>query len=197
MMVIEETQVPDAALPVAELSRHLRLGRGFGTDGMQDAVLCSFLRAAQSAVEARTGKILLSRTVRIGTEAWDTDTRHPLPLAPVDGVISVTLVDGDGVETLADPATYRLRQDMADPALVAVRACLPAIPPGGRADIRLVAGYGTSFTQVPADLGQAVLLLAAHYYEYRDETALSEGCMPFGVTSLLTRYRTLRVGFTR
>ena len=38
----------------------------------------------------------------------------------------------------------------------------------------------------------AVLLLAAHYFEYRDETALSDGCMPFGVTSLIQRYRTVR-----
>jgi len=38
-----------------------------------------------------------------------------------------------------------------------------------------------------------VLLLAAHYYEYRDETALGEGCMPFGVSSLIERYRTVRL----
>ena len=43
------------------------------------------------------------------------------------------------------------------------------------------------------DLAQAVLLLAAHYYEYRDETSLSAGCMPFGATSLLARYVTPRL----
>ena len=46
---------------------------------------------------------------------------------------------------------------------------------------------------LPADLGQAVLLLAAHYYEFRHETQLGDGCMPFGVTSLIERYRTVRV----
>ena len=44
-----------------------------------------------------------------------------------------------------------------------------------------------------ADLAQAVMLLAAHYYEYRDETALAEGCMPFGVASLIERYRIVRL----
>jgi uncharacterized phiE125 gp8 family phage protein len=38
-----------------------------------------------------------------------------------------------------------------------------------------------------------VLLLGAHYYEYRAETGLAEGCMPFGVTSLIQRYRRMRI----
>jgi len=38
-----------------------------------------------------------------------------------------------------------------------------------------------------------VLLLAAHYYEHRTETALGEGCMPFGVASLIERYRKVRL----
>ena len=37
------------------------------------------------------------------------------------------------------------------------------------------------------------MLLAAHYYEYRDTTALGEGCMPFGVSSLIQRYRVSRI----
>jgi uncharacterized phiE125 gp8 family phage protein len=36
-------------------------------------------------------------------------------------------------------------------------------------------------------------MLAAHFYEYRHETALGSGCMPFGVTSLIERYRPLRL----
>jgi uncharacterized phiE125 gp8 family phage protein len=57
----------------------------------------------------------------------------------------------------------------------------------------LSAGYAPDWAGLPADLGQAVLLLAAHYYEYRHETALGDGCMPFGVTSLIERYRTVRL----
>ena len=37
-------------------------------------------------------------------------------------------------------------------------------------------------------------MLAAHYYEYRHETRLGDGCMPFGVSSLIERYRPLRIG---
>ncbi len=55
------------------------------------------------------------------------------------------------------------------------------------------AGFGAGWADIPADLAQAVLLLAAHYYEYRDEVSLSQGCMPFGVSSLIERYRTVRL----
>ena len=59
--------------------------------------------------------------------------------------------------------------------------------------IGFVAGFGAAWGDVPADLRQAVLMLATHYYEYRHDTSLSSGCMPFGVTSLLERYRPVRL----
>ena len=72
-------------------------------------------------------------------------------------------------------------------------ALLPVVPTGSSLRLRFTAGYAEAWEELPADLGQAVLLLAAHYYEYRNETALSDGCMPFGVTSLVQRYRPLRL----
>jgi uncharacterized phiE125 gp8 family phage protein len=50
-----------------------------------------------------------------------------------------------------------------------------------------------SWGELPADLAQAVLMLAAHFYEYRQDTGLGRGCMPFGVSSLIERYRGLRL----
>ena len=45
----------------------------------------------------------------------------------------------------------------------------------------------------PPDLAQAVLLLAAEYYENRSEAGVSEGGLPFGVVTLIERWRTVRV----
>jgi len=61
MMLIEETVIADANLPLEEFKAHLRLGTGFSDDGTQDQILLSFLRASLSAVEARTGKALFER----------------------------------------------------------------------------------------------------------------------------------------
>ena len=83
---------------------------------------------------------------------------------------------------------------MHRPKLRSVGSCLPAVPEAGEALVGFTAGFGI-WSDVPADLQQAVFLLAAHYYEYRDETALGRGCMPFGVTSLLDRFRPMRLGF--
>ena len=192
-MVIEETTVPDGVLPVEEFKAHLRLGSGFGTDTVQDAVLVSFLRAAVAAVEARTSKVLFQRNFVLSYSSWRQAEAQPLPLAPVTAITGVTILDRTGAETDADGATFWLERDLHSPVLRAVGACLPTIPHAGRAGVALTAGYGPLWADIPADLRQAVLLLAAHYYEYREETGLSEGCMPFGVASLIERYKVMRL----
>ncbi|MFP4275727.1 MAG: hypothetical protein ACLFRU_11945, partial [Paracoccaceae bacterium] len=83
MMLNEENPVPHSALPVEEFKAHLRLGTGFGEDAVQDAVLESFLRAALAAVEARTGKILISRNFTYRLSRWRDPEAQPLPVAPV------------------------------------------------------------------------------------------------------------------
>ena len=196
MILVEETQVPEAALPIDALKRHLRLGSGFAEDDVQDAVLGSFLRAAMAAIEARCSKALITRTFVLTLSAWRDTGTQPLPLAPVRSINSVTLVDGFGVATVVDPSRYRLKADAFFPSLEPVGSALPTIVSDGAAEIRFEAGYGGDFIDLPADLAQAVLLLAAHYYEYRDETALGQGCMPFGVTSLIARYRPMRLGLS-
>ncbi|MGR3464306.1 head-tail connector protein, partial [Limimaricola sp.] len=60
MRLIETGAVPEAALPIEGFRAHLRLGTGFAEDGLQDAGLAGFLRAAIAAIEARTGKVLLA-----------------------------------------------------------------------------------------------------------------------------------------
>lgn len=194
MILVEETQVPEAALPVDALKQHLRLGSGFAEDDVQNAVLGSFLRAAMASIEARCAKALMARSFVVTVNDWRNDDAQVLPVAPVTQITDVTLVDGFGAAAAVDPASYRLEKDAYAPKLKPRGAALPRIAEDGAAEIRFTAGYGPAFSDLPADLAQAVLLLAAHYYEYRDETALGQGCMPFGVTSLIARYRPMRLG---
>ena len=193
MMLIEETTVPQAVLPVAGLRSHLRLGSGFAEESLQDGLLEGFLRAAMAAIEARTGKALIGRDYTWTVERWN-DAGQGLPIAPVSAVLQLSIAGRDGVPAVIDPARYRLVQDAVRPVLAPVGSCLPTIPEGGRAVLRLTAGMSPDWGNLPADLAQAVMLLAAHYYEYRDETSLGRGCMPFGVTSLIERYRPVRIG---
>ncbi|TNF20602.1 MAG: hypothetical protein EP318_10285 [Rhodobacteraceae bacterium] len=194
MMLVEETTVPQAALPVEEFKAHLRLGSGFSGASVQDAVLESFLRAAMAAIEARTGKILIARAFTYTVTFWRRPEVQSLPVAPVNAVTSVEIRNGTGAAEVVDPGDYRLVQDGQAPGLRATGSLLPVIPRGGSAVIGFAAGYAEDWAGLPADLAQAVMLLAAHYYEYRNETALGQGCMPFGVTSLIERYRVMRIG---
>lgn len=183
-MLVELTTVPPEALPVARLKEHLRLGSGFAEDAVQDGLLAGFLRAALAAIEGRTGKALMARGFRL-PRAQARDGEVALPVAPVGAVLEVARLDGAGGEEVLAPGAWRFEGDGARPRVVTG-------PGSYRVDF--LAGYGPAFDDLPPDLQQAVLLLAAHYHDYRHDTALAAGCAPFGVTALLDRYRCLRVG---
>lgn len=193
MMLIEETTVPTSALPVALFKEHLRLGSGFADDGVQDGLLEGFLRSALAAIEARTGKALIERTFSWSVTRWREASEQALPIAPVSAIVDVVLVDRLGGETVVGADTYRLRPDLQRPVVAAVGGSLAAVPSAGSARIRMMAGFGPEWGDLPADMAQAVFLLAAHYYEYRHEIQYDGGCMPFGVSALIERYRTIRL----
>lgn len=197
MMLTEQTPVPETALPLEPFKAHLRLGTGFGEDSLQDEVLISFLRAALAAIEARTGKVLIIRDFNLNLHQWRDPAAQALPLAPVTAITSVVMNDASGSESTLDPALYRLMQDSQYPQLHPTGSLLPSVQTGGAVRILLTAGMADSWGDLPADLAQAVMMLAAHYYQYRDNTGLSGGCMPFGVTSLIERYRVVRLSLGR
>jgi len=193
MMLTELTVVPGASLPVQALKDHLRLGTGFTEDGMQDGLIEAYLRAAIAAVEGRIGKVLLARQYRLTVEDWRAAGEQPLPVAPVSGIVSVTVVDAADVATVVAASRYRLVPDLHRPKLAAVGVLLPTVPMDGRAEVVFDAGFGTGWGQVPADLAQAVILLAAEYYEVRQGGESREAGLPFAVQALIERWRTVRV----
>lgn len=193
MVLVDLTTVPVAALPIAEFSRHLHLGSGFADDGSQDAVLESYLRAAMGAIEARIGKILISRTFSWSVTIWRDSCAQVLPVAPVQAINALKLVDRTGTLALVPTGDYALEKDSQRPRLVSVASVLPAIPSGGSAEIEFEAGFGPAWADVPVDLAQAVFLLATHYFENRGAQGRSEDLMPFGVMALIESHRKVRL----
>lgn len=193
MTLIEQSPVPVAVLPVAEFKDHLRLGTGFADDAVQDGLAEGYLRSALAAIEGRIGKALISRDFSWGIGYWRHPDEQALPLAPVSAVASLVLVDAAGGQVTADPATYRLVKDSQRPKIAATGLALPVIPTGGEAQVTFTAGFGPAWADVPADLRQAVLLLAAGYYENRHDVGGPRAAMPFGVMALIERWRTVRV----
>lgn len=192
MMLTEETPVPQAALPVEEMKDHLRMGSGFADDGMQDGLIETYLRAALAAIEGRIGKMLFQRRFLWVLECWRED-EQALPVSPVVGVVSVTLVDAAGGEVVVPSGAYRLIKDLHRPRLAGKGASLPAIPGEGVVKVVFEAGFGAAWTDVPVDLRQAVLLLAGEYYEHRHDDGAQAAGLPFGVVTLIERWRTVRI----
>ncbi|NYS23969.1 hypothetical protein HUK65_03115 [Rhodobacteraceae bacterium 2376] len=190
MELIETGGFAPEALPVVALREHLRMGSGFADDASQDGLLAQYLRAAMATVEARTGKVLLERGFELRVQGWRTPDAQVLPVAPVREVQEVALLDRAGGETLVDPARWRLLRDQHRPVLAPMGVVLPVIGWGGGAVIRFTAGFGPEWADLPADLAQAVLMLAARHYEDRE----AGGALPMAVASILERWRVLRTG---
>lgn len=193
MLLVEETAPAQASLPVAGLRSHLRMGSGFEPveDATEDAALAGFLRAAIATVEARTGKVLLTRVFRLRLEDWRDARGQPLPLAPALSVETVEMTDRDGATRAVPPELWRLVPDNQRPILAPRGAVLPSVQVGGYVTVRFSAGFGTVWGNVPADLAQAVLMLAARYYEDRGFDG-SQLALPHGVSALIDRWRAVR-----
>lgn len=193
MMLIEQTPVPDEALPVAEFREHLRLGSGFADDALQDPVLLPILKSAIAVAERETSKALFRRTFQWVLAAWRDHGRQSLPKAPAHSILSLTITDLAGGETVIDPSVYRLIQDAHKPDIMALSWALPTIPVGGTAEIVFEAGFAASWGDVPADLARAVMMLGAHYYDHRGMVTDRAPGVPQGVEALLARHRPVRL----
>ena len=193
MLLTELTTISGGALPVQALKDHLRLGTGFADSGMQDGLLEGYIRSAMAAIEGRTGKALMARQFKLTLEDWRDGSEQALPVAPVTGVVSLTLYDVVGAATVIAADRYRLVQDTHRPKLAAAGYVLPVVPIDGRVEVVFNAGFGAAWSDVPPDLQQAVFLLAAQYYEHRNEFAEVSPGLPYPVQALIERWRTVRV----
>jgi len=193
MRLKEQNGIAAESLPMTRFRDHLRLGSGFGEDDLQDGILEASLRAAIAAIEARTGKVLLERTFIWQLEGWRALDEQALPVAPVNEISWVKTVTRSGDEVPVDLALLVLVPSEQRPVLRSVHTRLPMVPSHGYVEIGFEAGFAAEWDGLPADLAQAVLILAAHFYEQRHEVDTEDGALPSGVARLIARFRTVRI----
>lgn len=193
MILNELSTVAPEDLPIVEFSEHLHLGTGFIDDGSQNNVLQAYLNAALAAVEARTGKALYQRRFVWLVHGWISDGAQGLPISPVKSIESLRIISSSGMENIIENTEYLLCKDKHFPALKAASGYLPHIPQGGRAEITVEAGFGPTWPDIPADLRQAILMLAANFYENRYGGGNQQSELPASVLALLEPYRKFRL----
>ena len=181
------------ALPVAALKEHLRLGTGFSEENLQDGLLEAYLRSALATIEGKIGLVLVPRAFAWQLTGWRDAKRQVLPVRPITAINAVKIYDRAGGVNELPIENFDFVPDVMAPALTAKGTSLPTVPSGGTAEIIFEAGYGPEWEDIPSDLSQSVVLLAAHFYENRTGAVEGSGCLPMAVSALLERHRPLRV----
>jgi uncharacterized phiE125 gp8 family phage protein len=193
MVLTEIAPAPELPVSAEQFKAHLRLGQGFPDDGSEDAPLQLYLANATAAVEAVTGKALVRRAFRLQVAGWGRDGRLALPIGPVVAVNAVTFV-GPGAPVALPAGGWSLAPGTQRQVLSGTGGeALPAVPAGYVAELDFSAGFGDTGAAVPGELRQAVLLLAAHYYEERAGGPKAVPAMPAAVRSLLGAQRPVRL----
>ncbi|SDZ30733.1 phage conserved hypothetical protein, phiE125 gp8 family [Jannaschia faecimaris] len=177
MMVQGSDGIEDDVLPVADLAASMRLADGFESVPGQMARLRGRLRAAIAIVETRTSKVLVAREFMLRGVAKD-GTRQAVSISPLVEVIAAEVQQGTTVvdlgEVLVEPHPHR-----------AVLVFERSLRVGAVLTLRVTAGY-SAWSQVPAPLREAVLMIAQGLDSGDDVTAQAE--------SLMAPYRALRIG---
>ncbi|MEM9494847.1 MAG: head-tail connector protein [Pseudomonadota bacterium] len=176
------TPATEDPVDLAEMKDHLRI-----LHHDEDVRIAGYLKAATAGIERRAGFALLPQTWRLTLDAAPTETITLSP-APLFSVTEIAVKDKSGGETPVTASAYEVAGGLPG----RVRAAEPWPAPGvktGGVRIDFIAGFADA-ASLPADLKQAVKLLAAHFYEAR-EAASEEplSIVPHTVDALLAPYR--------
>jgi uncharacterized phiE125 gp8 family phage protein len=183
-----------AAMSLGEAKDHLR-----ETNSDQDGLIVAFIQSAQEFIENATRRKLITQTLDYTIDyEWPclplgSYVRHriELPLMQIASVTSVTYLDSTGAtQTLA-----------SNQYVVVANAPIPFIEPAygvtwpdvycqpSTITVRFVAG--TSLSDVPHSLMQAMRMLLGHWYNIREAVNIGNVTseIPLGVEALLSPYR--------
>jgi len=189
LTIVTEPAIEPVALSTAKDHMHV-------TWNDEDTYISALITAARRYAENFTGRALITQT-------WDQwldnlpygGETERIAKSPVQSVSAVTYVDSAGATQTLSSTVYTVDTD-SQPGLfyLAYNQSWPSVREQRKAvKIRFAAGYGTTEASVPAPINQAILMLAAHFYENRESVVVGTiiNDVPFGVDALLTPYRML------
>lgn len=183
--------VDPAVEPVtlAEAKAHLRLDHD-----SEDALLTGLIRAARDEVEKSAGLALIDQSWRLALDRWPRSGCALIAKHPVKEILSVTAYGPDGEASLVDPGTYEF-DGLSRPARLHFSAQAAPLRAMNGIEIDFAAGFGEAGPDVPDLLKRAILVLVAHWFEFRaafgpDDQPVS---FPVGYERMLAGYRARRL----
>ena len=166
------TPAPFAPVSVADLQSHTVVEHNDDDD-----LLAIYIDAATAQVQADTGRAIVKQQWQAGFECFPAVIYLPKP--PLLAVESVKYYDTDGIEQTLDPADYQVSKiGIVGRIAPAPGLSWPSVQAGrfNGVNVGYQAGHvdvvdGVAQSEAPAQLRQAIYLLAAHFYENREATA--------------------------
>jgi uncharacterized phiE125 gp8 family phage protein len=172
-------------ITVAQLKQHSRV-----TSAAEDTLCAQMIAAARRWCESYTKRVFINQT-------WDLFLDYfpcaliELPMGKLQAITHVKYKDDQGVLQTLDTSKYQYSTaGIVGRLAPAYEQVWPATRPVLDAvQIRAVFGYGADADAVPANIKQAIYLLAAHFYQNREALIVGSGVdakeVPLGVKSLL------------
>lgn len=178
MPSIEITTAPNldtalaATVGTATVLQHLRLevgGEGLKEKATHDDTLKRKFKSAYAYAEARTGRALLTQTMKVLFDSDEARSPIELPRWPAQTITSVKEYDADDVATTVASANYRLEGEtpatvwVDDPRLIAVSAGWAISREIATLEVVFVAGYG-AITAISEATFEGICLLVASLF---------------------------------
>lgn len=170
---------------LSEAKSHLRV------DGSaEDTLISELITVARQHLEQVIEVRMITQTWRQYEDCWPLSRMLNLKTRPVRSVQSITVYDSDGTPTIIAPADYQLDL-VSQPA----RIYLPEGASSGQAmngiEVDFTAGFGDTGVEVPDTLKRAILLLVAHWYEFRGAVTPQEQpvSIPPGFNALIAPFK--------
>lgn len=174
---------------LTQIKRHLRLDHN-----NDDEYLNELTDAATAHVEAVTSQFLISRVVRQYIETMPASRSISLEAWPIKSIQEVRGYDFDGNANIILTENYRLDNRIDPPALVLnTNINFNAFCNGIEVDMEV--GYGEAGVDVPSNITRAILVLIAHWYEFRGTLPAGgeTGLIPEGLDILLAPIKKVRI----
>ncbi len=160
------TEEPSAEpVTVDELKDWARID---GSD--EDTVIEGIIKTARQFTEKFLGRSLIKQKIEMVMDEWNCRDME-LPYSPIISIDSVVTIDEDDAETTYSSDNYYLINS-SEPGRVAIKdnTEVPTNTDRLSAGIKITyyAGYGTTATEVPQAIREAIKLWATEIYENRN-----------------------------
>lgn len=156
-----------------------------------------YVRAAEAFVEQITGRKLVTQTWQCFLDDWPQSDRIALPFGKLQSVTHVKYTDTTGTQATLASSSWEI-STARDPGVLALSynqswpsTTLRVLDP---IEIQFTCGWTTA-ADVPYDIQAAILLIAAHLYEHREDVVLGNSAsveskaLELGSRALLANWR--------